>query len=71
MIRFGVLGAAKIAPKALVDPCRDNDRADIHCIAARDRQRAESFAREHGIPVVHGNYADVVTEPTINVLYNP
>ncbi len=71
MIRFGVLGAAKITPIALVNPCEDEARAEIHCMAARDRARAEKSAREHQIPVVHDLYSDVINDPTINAVYNP
>jgi len=56
MIRFGVLGAAKIAPNVLIQPCADEDRTEVHCITARDRERAEGFAEEHGIAVVHDSY---------------
>ena len=71
MIRFGVLGAAKISPNALVKPCEDEDRAEIHCVAARDKERAGEFAAEHGIAVVHNNYSDVINDPAINAVYNP
>ncbi len=71
MIRFGVLGAANIAPSALVHPCADDDRASIQCIAARDRARAESFAVEHGIPVVHDGYDEVIQDAAIDAVYNP
>ena len=71
MIRFGVLSAAKIAPVALVHPCEDDARAEIYCMAARDRTRAEKFSREHNIPVVHDQYSDVINDPTINAVYNP
>ena len=49
MIKFGTLGAAKITPAALIDPCKNNDNALISVVAARDRSRAEAFAREHEI----------------------
>ena len=71
MIRFGVLGAARITPDALIQPCADEDRAEIHCVAARDGERAKRYAEEHGILVVHGSYADVINDPTINAVYNP
>lgn len=71
MIRFGVLGAAKIAPRALLDPCTDEKRAEVHCIAARDPARAEHFAREHGIPSVHAEYRDVINDPTVDAVYIP
>ena len=47
------------------------DDIQLVCIAARDRARAERFAAEHGIPVVHDSYADVVTDPQIDAVYNP
>ena len=53
MLTFGTLGAAKIAPGALIAPVKENDNVTIHCVAARDRVRAESFAKEHGIPMVY------------------
>ena len=71
MIHFGILGAARIVPNALLQPCSEEDRASIHCIAARERQRAENFAREHDIPVVHETYRDVIDDPAIDAVYNP
>ena len=70
MIWFGALGAAGITPRALVQPCWDEPRAAIRCIAARDRRRAEGFAEWFRIPVVHDGYADVVTDEAIGVVYN-
>jgi predicted dehydrogenase len=71
MIRFGVLGAASITPNALIHPCANEDRADIHCVAARDKGRAGAYAAQHDIPVVHDSYADVINDPAINAVYNP
>lgn len=70
-VRFGTLGAANITPRALVEPCRDEPRAALHCVAARDRERAEGFARWHRIPVVHDTYEQVVEDPDIDAVYNP
>lgn len=71
MIRFGTLGAARITPRALVYPCIDEPRARIHCIAARDRDRAEQFAAAHHIPEVCDSYDAVVGNEKINAVYNP
>ena len=68
---FGTLGAANIAPRALLEPCRDEPRAAVRCVAARDRKRAEGFARWHRIPVVYDTYRDVVEDPDIDAVYNP
>jgi predicted dehydrogenase len=40
-------------------------------MAARDRRRAEAFAAQHGVERVLGSYADVVTDPEVEVVYNP
>jgi predicted dehydrogenase len=70
-LRFGILGAAKIAPSALIQPAAQGDEAVVSCVAARDQQRARAFAREHGIPRALASYADVVADPEIDVVYNP
>ena len=71
MIRFGTLGAAAITPRALIYPCLDDWRASVFAIAARDRDRAESFARYAGIPHVLDDYRAVVEHPQITAIYNP
>jgi predicted dehydrogenase len=53
-LRFGVLGAAKIAPDALIKPAAASDRARVVAIAARDPERARGFAEEHGIEQIDG-----------------
>ena len=55
-VRIGVLGAARIAPAALIKPARKVAQAEVVAIAARDRARAEKFATKHGVPNVVGDY---------------
>jgi predicted dehydrogenase len=71
MIRFGILGTAQITPSALIYPCMNEPNARVTAIAARDRRRAEAFAAAHHIRNVCDSYADVVSHPAINALYNP
>lgn len=70
-LRFGVLGAAKIAPRGLIAPVREGSEARVDVVAARDYARAQAFAKEHGIPRVAQSYADVIADPDIDVVYNP
>src|SRR5436190_23731092 len=70
-VRIGVLGAAKIAPAALIKPARKLDEIDVSAIAARDRAKAESFAAKHGIPNVHDGYQALIDDPSIDAIYNP
>jgi predicted dehydrogenase len=70
-ISIGVLGAARIAPNALIKPARRVDGVEVTAIAARDRTRAEAFARKHGIPTVHDGYDALVADPAVDAVYNP
>lgn len=70
-IRIGILGAAGIAPEALIDPARSVDEVEIVAVAARDHERGVAFAAEHGIPVVHDSYEALLADPDIDLVYNP
>ncbi len=70
-LRFGILGAARIAPKALTVPARLVDTAEMTLVAARDRSRAEAFAAEHGVAAVVDSYQEVIESPDVDVVYNP
>jgi predicted dehydrogenase len=69
-LRFGILGAARIAPNSIVTPAGLTGTRLI-AVAARDRTRAEAFAAEHGVERVLDSYADVVTDPEVEAVYNP
>jgi predicted dehydrogenase len=71
VLRIGILGAARIAPTAVVKPARPTPRATVTAVAARDRARAEEFARKQGIPRVVDSYAELVADPDIDAIYNP
>ena len=51
-IRFGILGAAKIAPNALTMPAKQVPKVEVTAIAARDPARAREFGKANGIPRV-------------------
>jgi predicted dehydrogenase len=70
-VRIGILGAARIAPSAVIKPARNIGEAEIGAVAARDRSRAETFASKHGILKVHDSYAALVADPEVDAIYNP
>ncbi len=70
-LRFGILGAARIAPMALVRPVRAVEGAEIVAIAARDPQRARRFAARHGIATAHEGYEALLADPDVDAVYNP
>jgi predicted dehydrogenase len=71
VLRIGILGAARIAPVALVKPANRTGRAVVVAVAARDRGKAEAFAQKHHVPRVLDTYEDVVNDPDLDAVYNP
>jgi len=70
-LRIGILGAARIAPNALISPARIVPGVRVTAVAARDPVRAARFAAAHQIPQVHASYADLIDDPAIDAIYNP
>jgi predicted dehydrogenase len=70
-IRIGILGAAGIAPEAVIDPARSNGEVEIVAVAARDRARAAEYAARYDIPKVHDSYEALLSDPEVDVVYNP
>jgi predicted dehydrogenase len=70
-LRIGILGAARIAPTALVRPAREVPDAEVVAVAARDPAKARRFASKHGIPRVFERYGDLLDSPDVDAVYNP
>jgi predicted dehydrogenase len=70
-LRIGVLGAARIAPNALIKPAAAGEDVVVASVAARDRTRAREYAAKHGIPTVHDSYEALLADPTLDAVYNP
>ncbi|MFI9411147.1 Gfo/Idh/MocA family protein [Nocardia gamkensis] len=70
-LRIGILGAARIAPAAVVRPAGANADTVVAAVAAREPERAQAFARDHGIAQVFDSYAALIAAPDIDAVYNP
>jgi predicted dehydrogenase len=70
MIRIGILGAAKIAPKAVIQPASTRTDCEVVAVAARDSQRAQAYADEQGIPHVADSYEALLARDDIDLVYN-
>ena len=69
-LRIGILGAAKIAPPAVIAPARDNPDFVISAVGARDPERAKAYAADHGIAHVAKDYDALVRHAEVDVVYN-
>ncbi|MEV6102881.1 Gfo/Idh/MocA family oxidoreductase [Nocardia sp. NPDC051981] len=70
-LRIGILGAAAIAPNALIGPAKRNPEVVVAAVAARDRARAQAFAGKHGIRQIYDSYEALVTASDLDAVYIP
>ena len=70
MIRIGLLGASKIAPKGIIHPAAECDDCIIQAVASRDPARAQDYADTHNIPHIEASYEALVARDDIDLIYN-
>jgi predicted dehydrogenase len=70
-LRIGVLGAARIAPDAVIKPAQSLDGVRVVAVAARDASRAQAFAAKHDINRTFASYDELIADPDIDAVYNP
>jgi predicted dehydrogenase len=67
--RWGILGAAAIADRAVGPAIRAARGADLVAVAARDADRARAFADRHGIEKRYAGYDKLLADPDIDAVY--
>jgi predicted dehydrogenase len=70
-VRWGILGAARIAINRVVPAMQQGEFSEIAAIASRDGAKAEDTARLLGIPKAFGSYEEMLADPEIEAVYNP
>jgi len=68
MTRFGILGCGQIA-RRFVSDLAFAERAVASAVGSRDPGRARAFAGDLGVPRAHGDYAALVDDPEVDVVY--
>jgi predicted dehydrogenase len=70
-LRWGVLGAARIADTTVIPAILANSGSEVTAIASRDAARARDIAQRHGIGRVELAYDDILKSPDIDAVYIP
>lgn len=68
---IGLLGAARITEKAVVNPVQVTPQCKLTAIAARDFDRARAYAKQHGVAQAFASYEEVVSADSVDLVYNP
>jgi len=70
-LRWGILGSANIARKALVPAIRSALGNDLVAVASRDAATAERFAAESGVSRWYAGYQALLDDPQVDAVYVP
>lgn len=70
-VRWGVIGAAKIATEHVIPATQASQSARVVAIASRDSAKARGVADAHGIAQAYGAYEDVLADPNVEAVYVP
>ena len=65
---WAVLGCGKIAGKFALD-LKHLDNARLYAASSRSLERASAFAKEFGFEKAYGSYAEMVSDPEVDVVY--
>jgi predicted dehydrogenase len=67
-VRVGILGAARIAPAALLTPAAGRTDVTVTAIGASTIERAQAFAQTHSIPVA-ATRQDLIARADVDLVY--
>ena len=70
-LRIGILGAANIAKRAIIEPAKKLAGVEVFGVAARDIAKAEKFAQDYGIQEVFSSYHTLLESDRIDAVYIP
>ena len=70
MHRIGILGAAAIAPQAIIEPARRRDDVTVHAVASRRPGVAADYAKKHRIATGYDGYEALLADPEVDIVYN-
>lgn len=70
-LRWGILGAAKIAVQKVIPAMRRCQWCEAAAIASRDPGKAQQAAAALGLARAYGSYEELLEDPEIDIIYNP
>ncbi|HTG70068.1 MAG TPA: Gfo/Idh/MocA family oxidoreductase [Candidatus Udaeobacter sp.] len=70
-LRWGILGCAGIAKRAVIPGLHLSELNEVAAIASRDADNAKRTAEEHNIPNAYGSYEALLADDSIDVIYIP
>jgi predicted dehydrogenase len=70
-IRWGILGAARIATERVIPATMACAQAEVVAVASRGLDKARAAADRYGIATAYGSYEELLADPDVDAIYNP
>src|ERR1044072_420316 len=70
-VRWGILGAAKIAVAKVIPAMQQSEWCEIAAIASRGASKARTGGSDFNIPNAYGSYEELLADDSIEAIYNP
>lgn len=67
-MRVGILGAGRIAA-VMADTLSKMGMAECYAVASRTQEKADVFARVHGVKTAYGSYQDMLKDKKVDLVY--
>lgn len=71
MLRWGILGAAKIAKNRVIPAIQSSRYGSVTAIASRTPKSVEQYAEEFGIPHIYDDYDILIASDEVDAIYIP
>ena len=65
---WGLLSTARINER-VIPALRSSGRSELLAVASRSKKKAQTYAKQWGIPRAYGTYEQMLADPAINVVY--
>lgn len=70
-LKWGILGTASIAKRAIIPGIAASASGEVVAIASRSLEKAQAFAAEHDIKTAYGSYEELLADEEIEAVYIP
>lgn len=69
VIKWGILGSARIAEQQFIPAIKQAHGTELLAIASRTLERAADFAKKNGVPRAYGGYEELLNDPDVDAVY--
>jgi predicted dehydrogenase len=69
--RWGILSTAKIGTAKVIPAIQNAENCEVVAISSRSLEQAKAAAEELGIAKAYGSYEELLSDPDIDIIYNP